>query len=34
MLVLSDDLMTVPEDSIRDIKVLTTYVGGQPVYRA
>ena len=34
MLVLSDDLMTVPEDNIRDIKVLTTYVGGQPVYQA
>ena len=34
MLVLSEDLMTVPEDSIRDIKVLTTYVGGRPVYSA
>ncbi len=34
MLVLSDDLMTVPENNIRNIRVLTTYIGGQPVYRA
>jgi predicted amidohydrolase YtcJ len=34
MLVLSDDLLTVPEDGIREIKVLSTYVGGREVYRA
>ena len=34
MLVLSDDPLTVAEDGIREIKVLSTYVGGRPVYRA
>ena len=34
MLVLSDDFLTVPEDGIRDIRVLSTFVGGRPVYRA
>ena len=31
--VLSADLLTVPADDIRDIKVLLTMVGGNTVYR-
>ena len=34
LVVLSDDLMTVPEDRIPHIKVLATMVGGQFVYQA
>ena len=34
MVVLSEDVLTVPEEQIRDIKVLTTYVGGREAYRA
>lgn len=30
--VLSDDVLTVPADNIKDIKVLTTVLGGKPVY--
>ena len=30
--ILSDDILTVPADSIKDIKVLTTVLGGKPVY--
>ena len=30
--VLSDDILSVPADSIKDIKVLTTVLGGQPVF--
>jgi len=30
--VLSDDLLTVPEENIKDIEVLTTVVGGKVVY--
>ena len=32
LVVLSDDLLTVPEDRIRDIKVLKTMVGGETVF--
>jgi predicted amidohydrolase YtcJ len=31
--VLSDDLLTVPEQSIPRMKALATYVGGKEVYR-
>ena len=34
LVVLSDDLLTVPEDRIREIKVLKTIVGGETVFRA
>jgi predicted amidohydrolase YtcJ len=34
MVVLSEDVLTVPEEQIRDIRVLTTYVGGREAYRA
>jgi predicted amidohydrolase YtcJ len=30
--VLSDDILTVPADNIKDIKVLATVLGGKPVY--
>jgi predicted amidohydrolase YtcJ len=30
--VLSDDILTVPADDIKDIKVLATVLGGKPVY--
>ena len=33
LVVLSDDLLTVPAESIKDIKALTTMVGGKVVYR-
>ena len=33
MVVLSEDLLTVPEDEIKDIQVLATYVGGKEVFR-
>ena len=32
LVVLSDDLLTVPEDRIREIKVLKTIVGGETVF--
>ena len=31
--ILSDDFMTVPEERIKDIKALTTIVGGKIVYQ-
>ena len=31
---LSDDIPTVPADAIKDIKVLTTVLGGKPVFGA
>ena len=34
MLVLSDDIFTINPDKIRDVKVLTTIVGGRVVYEA
>lgn len=34
MVVLSDDLMSVPEDRIRNVRVEATIVGGRVVYRA
>ena len=34
MLILSDDFLTIPEDNIRDLKVLSTYIGGRLVYQA
>ena len=34
LVVLSDDLMTVAEDAIKDIDVLATVVGGQAVYQS
>ena len=33
LVVLSDDLLTVPEEKIKDIKALTTLVGGKVVYQ-
>jgi predicted amidohydrolase YtcJ len=33
LVVLSDDFMTVPEDRIKDIKAVTTIVGGKVVYQ-
>jgi hypothetical protein len=30
--VLSDDILTVPADKIRDIRVLATILGGKPTY--
>ena len=33
MVVLSEDLLTVPEHQIKDIHVLATYVGGKEVFR-
>jgi hypothetical protein len=33
LVVLSDDLLTVPEEKIKDIKALTTIVGGKIVYQ-
>jgi predicted amidohydrolase YtcJ len=33
-LILSDDILTVPEDKIDEIKPLATYVGGKKVYSA
>lgn len=30
--VLSDDILTVPADKMKDIKVLTTVLGGRPIY--
>jgi predicted amidohydrolase YtcJ len=30
--ILSDDLLTVPEEAIRDIRPLAVYVGGRQVY--
>ena len=32
--ILSDDIMTVPEEKILEIKPLATYVGGRKVYSA
>ena len=34
MVVLSEDILTVPEDDIKDIQVLATYVGGKQVFGA
>ena len=31
-IVISDDILTVPEDRIRDLEVLFTYIGGKQVY--
>ena len=33
LVVLSDNVLTVPEDQIKDIKVLSTYIGGKEVFR-
>ena len=30
--ILSDDILAVPPAAIKDMKVLTTVLGGQPVY--
>jgi predicted amidohydrolase YtcJ len=34
MVILSDDLFSIPAEHIRDVKVLTTIVGGKVVYQA
>ena len=34
LVVLDEDIMTCPEDNIKDIKVLMTMLGGRPVYKA
>jgi predicted amidohydrolase YtcJ len=34
MIVIDRDIMTCPEDDIKDTKVLTTYLGGKVVYEA
>ena len=34
IVVLSRDILTVPEDEIREARVLTTIVGGQVLYEA
>jgi predicted amidohydrolase YtcJ len=34
LVVLRDDYLTVPEDKIRDVKVLLTMVGGKVTYQA
>ena len=33
MVILSDDLLAVPDDEIKDIQVLATYVGGKELFR-
>lgn len=33
MVVLSDDILTIPEQAIKDVKVLTTIVGGKVVFQ-
>ena len=33
-LILSDEILTIPEDKIEQIKPLATYVGGKRVYSA
>ena len=32
LVVLSDDIMTIPDEQIRDIEALTTILGGEVVY--
>lgn len=34
LVVLSDDILTVPEEKIRDIKALATFLGGKIVYQS
>ena len=34
MTVLSDDIFTMPKESLKDVKVLKTIVGGNTVYEA
>lgn len=34
MVLLSDDIFTIPPDQIRSVKVLKTFVGGKPVWNA
>lgn len=34
LVVLEDDLLTLPEDQIRDLAIRATIVGGQMVYEA
>jgi predicted amidohydrolase YtcJ len=34
LVILSDDILTVPEEKIRDIKVLATFLGGKIVYES
>jgi len=34
MIIIDRDILTCPEDDIKDTKVLTTYLGGKPVFKA
>ena len=34
MVILDRDIMTCPEDEIKDIKILRTFLGGETVYAA
>jgi hypothetical protein len=34
MIILDRDIMTCPEDEIKEIKVLQTFLGGETIYKA
>jgi hypothetical protein len=34
MIILDRDIMTCPEDDIKDIKILQTFLGGESIYKA